>query len=130
MDPELRKWLTDRKLAKKTIKVLEKEDLISVDVITLLRNDDLEKLKTQHSMSVGQIIELREARDALLRGEFIHEQATGLERNSPERDDEVMQTDIVPDITVSVCITLRPVQSFIACTLYVRTFFEIPAVVL
>ena len=106
MDPELRKWLTDRKLAKKTIKVLEKEDLTSVDVITLLRNDDLEKLKTQHSMSVGQIIELREARDALLRGEFIHEQAAGLERNSAERDDEVMQTDGhgVPDITVSVCI--------------------------
>ena len=104
MDPELRKWLTDRKLAKKTIKMLEKEDITSVDVITLLREDDLQKLKTQHSMSVGQLIELREARDGLLRGEFIHEHFTGL-----ERDDEVMQTeemDCVPDVAVSMCITL------------------------
>ena len=66
MDPELRTWLTDRKLAKKTLKILEKEEITSVDVISLLKDDDLQELKMQHSMSVGQLIELRETHDALL----------------------------------------------------------------
>ena len=107
MDPELRTWLTDRKLANKTLKILEKEDLTSVDVISLLKDDDLQELKTQHSMSVGQLIELRETRDALVHGELTQQHSTGLEHSSHEADNNVMpaeESDLVPVAAVSVCI--------------------------
>ena len=70
----MRNWLQDRKLAKKTLKVLEKEHLISAEVISLLREEDLQLLMRQYSLSVGHIIALREARNALLQGEFLARQ--------------------------------------------------------
>jgi hypothetical protein len=110
MDPELRTWLTDRKLANKTLKILEKEDLTSVDVISLLKDDDLQELKTQHSMSVGQLIELRETRDALVHGELTQQHSTGLEHSSHEGDNNVMpaeESDLVP-VAASIQPTALP----------------------
>ena len=70
MDPELIKWLESRKLGKKVMKMLHKEQLITVDVICHVKEEDLQSLKTQYSLSMGQLIQLRAARDAMLEGEF------------------------------------------------------------
>ena len=70
MEKELVKWLQDRHLAKSTLRMLEKEHLVSAHLISQLREEDLDSLKTQYSLSMGHFIELREARDALLQGEF------------------------------------------------------------
>ena len=67
MDGELRMWLLDKKLSHETLKILEKEDFFSADVISLLKEEDLQSLA---SLSIGQRACLREARDALKRGEF------------------------------------------------------------
>ena len=70
MDKELVKWLQDRHLAKSTLRMLEKEHLVAAHLISQLKEEDLDSLKTQYSLSMGHFIELREARDALLQGEF------------------------------------------------------------
>ena len=67
MDGELRTWLLDKKLSHETLTILEKEEFFSADVISLLREEDLQSLA---SLSIGQRACLREARDALKRGEF------------------------------------------------------------
>ena len=69
MDKELENWLLS-KVTKKTFKMLKKEQLVTATVISQLKDNDLQQLKTQYSLSMGQFVELRGARDAVLRGEF------------------------------------------------------------
>ena len=52
MDQELKKWLKSRKLPDTVVKVLDKERLLSVDLISQLREDDLQSLRTQYSHSM------------------------------------------------------------------------------
>ena len=70
MDKELEKWLGGRNLSKKTLKVLAKEDLVSVEVMRCLTEDDLQMLSSKHSLTMGETVQLRMARDAVIRGEL------------------------------------------------------------
>ena len=101
MDREMRNWLQDRKLAKKTLKVLEKEHLISAEVISLLREEDLQLLMRQYSLSVGHIIALREARNALLQGEFPARQHSEPQFTEDAGSDSIMHG---PAVSVSLLI--------------------------
>lgn len=103
MDGEFKNWLQDSKVAQKTLDVLEKEELISAKKISLLKEMDLEFLRTQHSLTMGQIIELREARDALLRGEFIPDQPNQ-QSNENERTPQRETKDETDSATVSTCL--------------------------
>lgn len=105
MDGEFKNWLQDRKIAQKTLQVLENEELISAAVVSCLKEKDLEWLRTQHSLTLGQIIELREARDALLRGEFTPEHHEASQHSDEDR--RTPQTEAEEEITsatVSVCV--------------------------
>ena len=97
----MRNWLQDRKLAKKTLKVLEKEHLISAEVISLLREEDLQLLMRQYSLSVGHIIALREARNALLQGEFLARQHSEPQFTEDAGSDSIMHG---PAVSVSLLI--------------------------
>ena len=71
MDGELKQWLKEeRKLSKKTLKKMVKEDLMTAEVMSALTDDDLQNLVSKHSLTMGETVQLRSARDAVLRGEF------------------------------------------------------------
>lgn len=106
MDGEFKNWLKDRKVAEKTLDVLKKEELISAKKISLLKENDLELLRTQHSLTIGQIIELREARDALLRGEFISNHHRPSHQSDEDgRRPQTETKDETTNATVSTCLS-------------------------
>ena len=86
-DQELKKWLKSRKLPDTVVKALDKERLLSVDLISQLREDDLQSLRTQYSLSMGHFVELRAARDAIIRGEFASAVVTEDEERSSSSQD-------------------------------------------
>ena len=86
MDKELERWLRGRNLSKNTLKVLVKEELLTTEVISILREDDIRQLSTKHSLSVGETVHLREARDAVLRGEFPSASSGGVGAPGAEGD--------------------------------------------
>ena len=67
MDATLKEWLLSRGVAEKTVSILEKEEIVSIDVFSRLREEDLTALKNDHGLSLGEHVRLRDSRDALLR---------------------------------------------------------------
>ena len=70
MEKKLEHWLSGRNLSKKTLKMLVKEKLVTTEVLSLLREDDIQVLSQKHSLSMGETVHLREVRDAVIRGEY------------------------------------------------------------
>ena len=70
MEKEFEQWLSGRHLSKKTLKMLVKEELVTAEVLSRLREEDIRILSTKHSLTMGETVHLREARDAVVRGEY------------------------------------------------------------
>ena len=70
MEKKLEHWLSGRNLSKKTLKMLVKEELVTTEVLSLMREDDIRVLSQKHSLSMGETVHLREVRDAVIRGEY------------------------------------------------------------
>lgn len=91
MEKELEKWLSNRRLSKKTLKVLIKEELVATGVISRLREDDIQQLSTKHSLTMGETVLLREARDAILRGEYLASTSRGVDGAPAVEEDDGLQ---------------------------------------
>ena len=63
--PNFNRWLKDRGLQPATLLALRKESILNDTTLRLLTESDLEALKKQYKISLGQFALLRNARDDL-----------------------------------------------------------------
>ena len=63
--PNFNRWLKDRGLQPATLLALRKESILNDTTLRLLTDSDLEALKKQYKISLGQFALLRSARDDL-----------------------------------------------------------------
>ena len=69
MDSSFKRWLTSSNVSAKTIKALQKEDIVDETTLKCMRDTDLESLKEKYRLQVGQLAVLRGARDDLINTE-------------------------------------------------------------
>ena len=74
MDRGFQKWLTKRGLQPATIAILQKESILDENTLKLLRQADLEILRSKHHLTMGQFALLRTAH-----GDLLMPMATGFE---------------------------------------------------
>ena len=65
LQPNFDRWLKDRGLQHVTLLALRKESILNDTTLRLLTESDLEVLKKQYKISLGQFALLRNARDDL-----------------------------------------------------------------
>ena len=66
MDRGFQKWLAKRGIQPGTIAILQKESILHENTLKLLRQADLELLRTKHDITMGQFALLRTAHGDLL----------------------------------------------------------------
>ena len=107
MEKKLEQWLRGRNLSKKILKMLVKEELVTTEVLSLLREDDIRVLSQKHSLSMGETVHLREARDAVIRGEYGGRLASTISTGTAEVEEDGVEEgqpksgemDSAPDVS-------------------------------
>lgn len=65
LHPDFQRWLSSRGLQPATLSVLQKESILQESTLKVLTDSDLDTLKENHGISLGQFALLRSARGSL-----------------------------------------------------------------